>query len=167
MPSNNSKTVIVKVTHSCNLNCRYCCVGDVPEYQIIKENTIDNLFKKIADNCSESTIIWHGGEPLIVGLQFYKRAVELQAKYPHHKFKNSLQTNGTLLTEEYLDFFEQNHFALGFSLDGCKLSHNLNRPFKGGRDSFEITFKWYKEVERRGMNGSVSFSVSGVSLQTS
>lgn len=152
MPSNNSKTVIVKVTHSCNLNCRYCCVGDVPEYQIIKENTIDNLFKKIADNCSESTIIWHGGEPLIVGLQFYKRAVELQAKYPHHKFKNSLQTNGTLLTEEYLDFFEQNHFALGFSLDGCKLSHNLNRPFKGGRDSFEITFKWYKEVEHRGMN---------------
>ncbi len=152
MQYNNSKTVIVKVTHSCNLNCKYCCIGDVLEHQVINKTTIDNLFRKLAYDCAESTIIWHGGEPLIAGLPFYKKAVELQAKYPQHKFKNSLQTNGTLLTDEYLDFFEQNHFALGFSLDGCKLTHNLNRPFKGDRDSFEITFKWYKEAEHRGMN---------------
>lgn len=150
--THNPKTVIVKVTHSCNLNCRYCCVGDVMEHHVIGEVTLDNLFKKLAEDGSESTIIWHGGEPLIVGLPFYKKALELQAKYPNHKFKNSLQTNGTLLTEEFLDFFEENHFALGFSLDGCKVSHNMNRPFKGNRDSFEVTFKWYKEVERRGMN---------------
>lgn len=147
-----SKTVIVKVTHNCNLNCKYCCVGDVVEHHLIDETTIDNLFRKLSEDCNESTIIWHGGEPLIAGLSFYKRAVELQAKYPTHKFKNSLQTNGTLLTDEYLDFFQSNGFALGFSLDGCETSHNLNRPFKGDRNSFEVTFKWYKEVEQRGMN---------------
>ena len=140
------------VTHSCNLNCKYCCVGDVVEHHVMDETTINNLFKKLADDCSESTIIWHGGEPLIVGLPFYKRAIELQANYPNHKFKNSLQTNGTLLNDEFLDFFEDNHFSLGFSIDGCKLSHNLNRPLKDGLESFELTFKWYKEVERRGMH---------------
>jgi len=145
------KTVIVKVTHACNLNCRYCCVGDNFDHQIISETTLDNLFKKLSVTSTDSTIIWHGGEPLIAGLDFYKKVIELQSQYPNHLFKNSLQTNGTLLTDEYLDFFQTNHFSIGFSLDGCKMSHNMNRPFKGGRDSFEITFKWYKEVERRGM----------------
>lgn len=146
-----SKTIILKVTHSCNLNCKYCCVGDVFEHQLISETTLDNLFRKLSEECEESNIIWHGGEPLLAGLPFYKRAIELQSKYPNHFFKNSIQTNGTLLTEEYLDFFQQNNFALGFSLDGCRTSHNLNRPFKGNLDSFDVTFKWMKEIERRGM----------------
>lgn len=149
---NHPKTVIVKVTHSCNLNCKYCCVGDVAEHHVMTAATLDNLFKKLSDNCAESTIIWHGGEPLIVGLHFYEKVIEMQSKYPYHRFKNSIQTNGTLLTNEFLDFFEANNFSIGFSLDGCKFTHNMNRPFKGDKDSFDITFKWYKEVERRGMN---------------
>ena len=106
------KTVIVKVTHACNLNCRYCCVGDNFDHQIISETTLDNLFKKLSVTSTDSTIIWHGGEPLIAGLDFYKKVIELQSQYPNHLFKNSLQTNGTLLTNEYLDFFKTNHFSI-------------------------------------------------------
>lgn len=146
------KTVIVKVTHTCNLNCRYCCVGDVVGHSVISETTIDNLFRKLADYTTESHIVWHGGEPLIAGLPFYKKVVELQAKYPNHRFKNGIQTNGTLLTDEFLDFFQANNFSIGFSIDGCQISHNMNRPFKGGNDTFDIIFKWYKEAERRGMH---------------
>ena len=146
------RTVIVKVTHACNLNCRYCCLGDIVDHKIISETTIDNLFKKLVEESNESIIIWHGGEPLIVGLAFYKKIVELQSKYQNHKFQNSLQTNGTLLTDEYLDFFYANHFSLGFSIDGCEASHKLNRPFKGNKSSFEQTFKWYKKAEEKGMH---------------
>lgn len=146
------RTIILKVTHICNLGCKYCCVGDTLEKDIVSDKTLDSLFGKLASDDNESTIIFHGGEPLCVGIDFYKRVVELQSKYPSHTFHNSLQTNGSLLNDEWLDFFKANNFNLGFSIDGCKVSHDLNRPYKNGRSSFNDTLSWFNRAREIGMN---------------
>ena len=146
------RTIILKVTHICNLGCRYCCVGDNNDNEIVSKRTLRNLFSKLANDSSESTIIWHGGEPLSVGIDYYKEVLKLQELYPQHRFHNSIQTNGTLLNDEFLLFFLEHNFSLGFSLDGNKISHDLNRPFKDGKSSFDVTLKWFKRAQELGMN---------------
>lgn len=145
------RTVILKVTHLCNLGCKYCCVGDDIDNQVISEQSLDSLFSKLAEDDDESTIIFHGGEPLCVGLGFYKLVLKLQAKHPSHRYHNSLQTNGSLLNDEWIEFFKKNDFHLGFSIDGCKLTHDLNRPYKTGKSSFDDTFYWFLRARSKGM----------------
>lgn len=146
------RTIIIKVTHSCNLGCKYCCVGDVPDHRPMSFDTIRSMFSKLAEEGSSSSLIWHGGEPLCVGLDFYRKVVELQKEFPTHHFKNGIQTNGTLLSDEFLIFCKDYKFQLGFSIDGCRDSHNLNRPYKSGKYSFDDTFKWFLRAKELGLH---------------
>jgi len=135
--------------------------GDEKHNNTMDETTLNNLILKLAQwkKSGESHIIWHGGEPLLAGIDFFKKIVELQALIKNHIFENSIQTNGTLLNYEYLDFFERHNFKLGFSLDGCKTSHDLNRPYKDGLSSFEDTLKWMQEARARKIGGKGAICV--------
>lgn len=86
-----------------------------------------------------TTIIWHGGEPLLVGRDFYTFALGLQSRMTH-KFSNHVQTNGTLLDEGWREFFVRNDFHVGISLDGVESTHDMNRPFKDGTGSFASVY---------------------------
>ncbi len=121
-----SLNVVVKVTKDCNLACRYPCYY----YHLVKrdESILDqsipeSLFDQVArmPEVHKFNTVWHGGEPLLAGIGWFEKVVEIQ----HRSFldskvgvENSIQTNGTLLDVDWAEFFHQNNFQVGFSIDG-------------------------------------------------
>ena len=144
--------VLVKPTSSrCNLNCSYCFYlskaelypwGKHPKLTIdLYEEFLEQYFAMSAPFLS---FAWQGGEPTIMGLDFYEQIVTLQQKYAH-KFNlmrsnpvyNSIQTNGTMLNDDWARFFKQNNFLVGISLDGPPEQHDLYRQDWSGRPTFD------------------------------
>jgi uncharacterized protein len=84
------------------------------------------------------TFAWQGGEPTLLGLPYFKKIIELERKYSNgRKINNTLQTNGTLLTDDWCQFFRENHFLIGLSLDGPQRLHDTYRLDKGQKPTFE------------------------------
>ena len=97
------------------------------------------------------TFCWHGGEPLLAGIDFFEKAVALQNKYKGNKqIENSLQTNGLLVNAEWCDFFRRNNFLIGISLDGPKDIHDAYRHDRGGHPTFDRVMR---AVEMMAVNG--------------
>ncbi len=91
---------------------------------------------------AEVAFTWQGGEPTLLGLDFYRRAVALQAKYgAGRRISNSFQTNGVLLDDEWCTFFRQHHFLIGLSLDGPADIHNAYRLTKGGKPTHKLVMR--------------------------
>lgn len=137
----------------CNLNCDYCYYlekkGLYPDDN--KYVMSDKLLEKFTEEYinSQTTIhvmfAWHGGEALMRHIDFYKKALHFQRVYAKGKIiANSLQTNGTLLTDEWCRFFKENNFLIGISLDGPQHCHDKYRKTKDKRPSF---FKVMKGIE--------------------
>lgn len=136
--------IILKVTNQCNLSCSYCYVYNkkdhsyMDEPEQISESTINALFLCINEYCCRKNIdqfgiIFHGGEPLIVGLDFYEKFVTLARKnIPSTKLTFSLQTNGTLITDEWCSLLKQLGIFVGISIDGDKNACK-NRVFKNNK----------------------------------
>lgn len=132
-------TALVKPSSSlCNLNCSYCFYCDEAERReknsgrIMSIETAENLIRKVLDFCGENSDIsfmFQGGEPLMAGLGFFevfvRTAENLRTKGTRIRY--SLQTNGTLIDEEFCSFFKRNGFLIGVSLDGDEALHNVNR----------------------------------------
>ena len=129
----------------CNLDCHYCFYTEKeslfePKTPFrMSEQTLENFIKNYIEgqDVNEIPFVWQGGEPTLLGLNFYKKAVELQKKYANGKtITNSLQTNGTLLTDEWFSFLSENNFLVGLSLDGPEEIHNKFRVDRGGKPTF-------------------------------
>jgi uncharacterized protein len=131
---------------ACNLNCDYCFFlkkGNLyPESNFrmsdeVHEAYIRQLFK--AHQVPQVTVAWQGGEPTLMGLHFFRRSMELQKKYqkPGTQVENTFQTNGILLNEEWCQFFHENKFLIGLSLDGPKELHDFYRKDKRGHGTFD------------------------------
>lgn len=130
----------------CNLDCAYC-------YFLSKEKLYpgsdfrmgDDVLEKYTRQFIESqrvpevTFSWQGGEPTLMGLEFFERALHFQKKYarPGMKIHNALQTNGVTLNAEWCKFFGDNKFLIGLSLDGPRQIHDGYRKDKGGQPTFE------------------------------
>jgi|APSaa5957512622_1039677.scaffolds.fasta_scaffold28741_4 uncharacterized protein len=137
-------TLIIKLTEKCNLNCQYCFLdfGDSKRQESISIDTVDLLFKKILSAKRPPKLIdciWHGGEPLLFNLNEFKNIIQIQnvLKIRHNNdllFKNSIQTNGTLINQSWIDFFKQNRFEIGVSIDYPSEYHNRVRTGKSNCD---------------------------------
>ena len=130
----------------CNLNCRYCFYHDIVEkreqasYGLMTEDTLAAVLEKALAAASHScTIAFQGGEPTLAGLDFFRKAVELQRRLNVNRVQvyNSIQTNGLLLDSQWAAFFRENHFLVGLSLDGMKDTHDLYRLGNLREDSLE------------------------------
>ena len=137
------------VGSKCNLDCDYCYYLE-KERLYSKKNQVmsDELLERFIQQYIESQttpqvmFTWHGGETLMRPLSFYKRAVELQKKYARgRQIDNSIQTNGTLLNDDWCAFFKENNFLVGISIDGPKEFHDEYRRDKMGRPSFHRVMK--------------------------
>ena len=134
----------------CNLDCHYCFYTEketlfsgTPSFRMSDE-TLKKFIKQYieAQESPEIPFVWQGGEPTLMGLDFYKKVIEFQRKYGKgKKITNSLQTNGTLLTEEWCQFLAQHGFLVGLSLDGPELIHDHFRVDRGGKPTFHKVLK--------------------------
>ena len=154
MPSTNTPRafhIMAKPTGSaCNLNCAYCFFlkkerlypgSDFRMTDEVHEAYIRQLLE--AHQTSEVTIAWQGGEPTLMGLDFFRRSIGLQKKYqkPRTRIENTFQTNGILLNEEWCRFFHDNNFLIGLSMDGPNHLHDFYRKDKGGHGTFDRVMK--------------------------
>lgn len=128
----------IQVTLDCNSDCSYCFqkhhggIIDILTVEIILQKVVaTNHKRRFFSNNNAITVTWHGGEPLLAGVEFYRKVVEVESRFPGVVFENRVQTNGTLMTGEFARFFAKNNFGVGFSLDGPEDLHNLNRRFRG------------------------------------
>jgi uncharacterized protein len=114
-----------------------------------------------AQQSSEVIFSWQGGEPTLMGLEFYERAIHFQKKYarPGMRIQNTLQTNGTLLNEGWCHFFQKNNFLIGISMDGAQSLHDVYRLDKGGGGSFDDVLRGWKLLQSFGVETNVLCSV--------
>ena len=143
-------SIMVKPAGSlCNLDCSYCYYLDKAEIYGGREPrmTLEMLETVIreyveANDSREIMFNWHGGEPLVLGLDFYRKAVEFERKYaPDRVIRNTVQTNATLVDREWARFFRENGFLLGVSIDGPEDIHDKFRKDKGGAPTFARVMK--------------------------
>ena len=155
----------------CNLDCHYCYYLDKAEIYGGREPKMDEAMLETvvreyiaANDVPEVMFNWHGGEPLVLGLDFYRKAMEFQRRYADGKqVRNTLQTNGTLLTREWADFFRDNGFLLGISLDGPKDIHDKYRKDKGGQPTFDRVMRGLQLLRDRDVAFNTMSTVNNVS----
>lgn len=150
-------TNIIKPTHICNLACKYCFNEDtrapiMTEDTLFRVVTQSFLYLAKAPGPSVATFIWHGGEPMVAKLPFYERAVTLQKEHNIGiRYENVIQSNGLLLTNEWLDFIKRENFKLSISIDGTKALHDANRIYANGKGSFDHVMAKIKLAKEAGV----------------
>lgn len=159
MPDRN--LLIKPVSGHCNMQCSYCFYCDetgkrkTQSYGFMSEETLEQMIQKaLADSNEECTFGFQGGEPTLRGLPFFQKAVQLQKEYNrnHIRIHNAIQTNGYELEEEWIDFFKQNQFLVGISLDGNQFTHDLYRKGKDAGDSFEKVLASVERLKAAGVD---------------
>lgn len=160
--------MIKPVGSLCNLKCHYCYYLDKAEIYggkepRMSEQMLEHFIKEYiaANDVRDVFFNWHGGEPLLAGLDFYRKAMAFQKKYADGKhIHNTLQTNATLITREWAEFFRANNFLIGVSLDGPQNVHDRYRGGKGGASVFDRVIKGILELYRAGVQYNVMATVN-------
>jgi uncharacterized protein len=156
---------------ACNLGCKYCFY--LPKERLYPGSRLrmpDELLELYIKQLLEShraprvTVAWQGGEPTLMGVDFYRRAIEYQEKYrrPGTTFENTMQTNGTLLDDEWCAFFKENRFLIGISIDGPRDLHDIYRVDKGGRPTFDRAMRGLRLLQKHGVEYNVLVTVNRV-----
>lgn len=126
---NNSRVFIVRTTTDCNLDCSYCYV-DHDNPKKISWDTVAELHRQCASLAEDNIVfIWHGGEPLLMGLEFFRKIIDVQSRIDKN-FINAVQTNGIALTDPFIEFMRQHNFHISISLDLPAQRHDACRRKK-------------------------------------
>ena len=155
----------------CNLNCEYCYYLDKSEIYgghepRMTDEMLEHFIKEYiqANEVNEVTFNWHGGEPLLMGIDFYRKAIEYERKYAEGKtICNTIQTNGILLNEDWCSFLRDNGFLVGISVDGPEDVHDRYRRDKGGRPTFAKVIKGVEQLYRYGVQYNTMTTVNKAS----
>ncbi len=156
---------------ACNLDCAYCFFLDKELlYPGSRFRMSDELLEQYLRQLIEShqtnqvTIAWQGGEPTLMGLDFYRRALALAETYrrPGMTFLHTMQTNGTLLDDEWGEFFKEHNFLIGLSIDGPRELHDIYRLDKGGRPTFDKVMRGLRLLQKHGVEYNLLTTVNRV-----
>ena len=155
----------------CNLDCAYCYYLDKSEIYGGREPrmSLEDLERYVrsyiaACETEEVTFNWHGGEPLVLGLDFYRKAVEFQKRYGDgRKISNTLQTNGILINDECAGFFAEQRFLLGVSVDGPHEVHDRYRKDRGGAPTLDRVISGLRKLHAAGAEYNIMATVNSAS----
>lgn len=148
----------------CNLDCSYCyylskeLLYPGSRFRMASDLLDDYTHQYIeAQGVPEVTFAWQGGEPTLMGLDFFKLAVEFQQKHQRQgmHIQNTLQTNGTTLNDEWCSFFREHNFLIGLSLDGPRSMHDTYRVDKGGKPTFELVMKGVELLKKHAVEFNI------------
>ncbi|MBI4164566.1 MAG: anaerobic sulfatase maturase [Acidobacteria bacterium] len=162
-------SVLTKPTGAvCNLDCKYC-------FFLVKEKLYPGSNFRMSDDVQESyirqmlksqsgpevTVAWQGGEPTLMGLDFFRRSIELEKRFrePGTKVLNTMQTNGVLLNEEWCEFLCENNFLVGLSLDGPREMHDAYRVDKGGQPTFHKVLRSARLMQKHKVDFNILTTV--------
>ncbi len=145
----------------CNIDCTYCfylhkeeLLGSHSKFQITDEILETHIRQYIEGQDRDEVVFsWQGGEPTLLGLEFFEKVVELEQKYkkPGQRIENDLQTNGTLLNDDWGAFLKRNRFLVGLSIDGPEELHDAYRVTKDGKPTFNKVFAASQMLHRYGV----------------
>jgi uncharacterized protein len=134
--------LVIQPTPFCNIDCRYCYLPDRRSKAVVAEETLENLFAQVfASGWGDDGfgIVWHAGEPMVLPVDFYRRAFRLvdRLKPSGVEVTQSFQTNGTLIDVEWCHFLAEERVNIGVSIDGPQQFHDRNRVTRSGRGTFD------------------------------
>ncbi len=149
----------------CNLDCEYCfflskeMLYPGSRFRMAEELQESYIRQLLAghERAPEVVVAWQGGEPTIMGLDFFRRSIELQQRYarPGQRILNTMQTNGTLLSDEWGAFLKENEFLVGISIDGPREIHDTYRVSKGGKPTFDRVIRGLDVLKTHGVDWNV------------
>lgn len=144
----------------CNLTCKYCYYLEknklypTAQRHLMSDEMLEQFTREYieAQTMNQLLFTWHGGEPLLRSIDFYRKALSLQQKYAGGRcIDNVIQTNGTLLTDEWCEFFAQNHWLVGISIDGPQPDHDHYRLTAAGKPSWKKVMQGIKLLKKHGV----------------
>lgn len=153
----------------CNLNCEYCfylekkaLFGPDEQYRLNDEVLRAFIANYISSQPTPMVeFVWQGGEPTLLGIDFFRRVIELQRPFAGQKIiSNALQTNGTLLTDEWCEFLHKHNFMVGISLDGPQEVHDRYRYDRTGKGTFDRVMRGLRLLQKHGIEYNVLASVA-------
>ena len=144
----------------CNLACKYCYYLEknklypTAQRHLMSDEMLERFTREYieAQTMNQVLFTWHGGEPLLRSIDFYRKALSLQQKYAGgRRIDNVIQTNGTLLTDEWCEFFAQNHWLVGISIDGPQPDPDHYRLTAAGKPSWKKVMQGIKLLKKHGV----------------
>jgi len=155
----------------CNLDCAYCFFLDKEVFYPgskfrMNDTVLEQYIRQLieAHQTDQVTIAWQGGEPTLMGLDFYRRVMALAEKYrrPGMTFEHTMQTNGTLLNDEWCAFYKEHNFLIGISIDGPAQLHDVYRVDKGGKPTLDKVMRGLRLLQKHGVAYNVLTTVNRV-----
>jgi uncharacterized protein len=163
--SREFQVMVKPVGSACNLNCRYCYYLEKKNLYSKRESfrmaddVLENYIIQHIEACTTKHIFfsWHGGEPTLLGLDYFQRIIEIQRKHKPlgRRILNGIQTNGTLLDDEWCLFLARKGFFVGISIDGPKELHDGYRVTKGGKATHKQVMQSYRKLRKYGITVDV------------
>jgi uncharacterized protein len=154
---------------TCNIDCTYCFFLSKEalypnEKHRMSEATLETYIRQLleAHRTPEVTVAWQGGEPTLMKLDFFRRAVDLVERYrrPGQAVQHTFQTNGILLDDEWCAFLKEHHFLVGLSVDGPRELHDAYRVDRGGRGTFDRVMQGWRTLRHHGVDFNILCTVN-------
>lgn len=168
-PFSNPVYVMAKpVGAACNLACSYCYYLEKGAAPTMSDRVLEDFIRQYIEMQTTDSVLftWHGGEPMLAGLDFYRKAVRLQRRYAGGRhIDNALQTNGTRLTPEWCDFLRDEGWLAGISIDGPQHLHDALRTYRNGAPSWERVMHGIHLLETHGVEWNAMATVNAVNVQ--
>ena len=154
---------------TCNIDCTYCFFLSKEalypnEKSRMSEATLETYIRQLLESHrnQEVTVAWQGGEPTLMKLDFFKKAVELVETYrrPEQIVQHTFQTNGLLLDDDWCAFFKEHHFLVGLSVDGPRELHNTYRVDRRGQGTFDLVMQGWRALQRHSVDFNILCTVN-------
>src|SRR5512139_2219720 len=159
---------------TCNLDCTYCFFLSKEalypnEKSRMAERTLENYIRQLleAHRTPTVTVAWQGGEPTLMGLDFFKKSVELALKHrsPGQELEFTFQTNGVLLDDAWCEFFKEHNILIGLSVDGPEEIHDTYRLNKGGQGTFKQVMRGWEHLRKHEVDVNILCTVNAANEQ--
>ena len=148
--------VVIQASPFCNIDCRYCYLPGRDSRRVIAEPTLARIYERLFASSylgEKVENLWHAGEPLTVPIPFYEKALAIQERFNRNRVRveQVFQTNGTLITQEWCDFFKAHKARVGVSIDGPQHLHDAHRVTRSGRGTFEQAMRGVTLLRNNGI----------------
>lgn len=162
--------VVIQPTPFCNINCRYCYLPYRSLSKHISFTALEQIFKALLSSSfirDKMSCVWHAGEPLVLPIDFYRQAFQIQRQLNTKgvEITNSFQTNATLITQEWCDFFLEHRVRIGVSIDGPQYLHDAHRVDRKNRGTFDRVIKGIELLCANGIRYSAIAVVTSNTVQ--